>query len=145
MGNLWLSLSSPLFRRAVAEAMLVGGVCGAVGVHVLLRRLAFFTHAAAHAAFPGVVLASLAGLSLFAGGAVGALAPLIGLTASAMWGLAAGAAVALAAVGMLALSALCVPVRHRHRGRRRRPHTVPIGHPSFAGPSLDSAPSNVAP
>jgi ABC-type Mn2+/Zn2+ transport system permease subunit len=302
MGNLSLSLSSPLFRRAVAEAMLVGGVCGAVGVHVLLRRLAFFTHAAAHAAFPGVVLASLAGLSLFAGGAVGALAlaavasgiscfrrlghttatgialagafasgvlllstrpgsskdleaflvgsvlmtsatdlaatlaagcvlvgllvashkellltafdplaasgmgyrvagihalvlttvaltvacavpavgtmlvvtllvapalaarlwsdritvmfglaagfgalaPLIGLTTSAIWGLAGGAAVTLAAVGMLALSALCVPVRHQRRGRRRHPQTVRIGHTSFGGPALDSAPSNLA-
>jgi len=46
-----------LFRRALAEAVLIGGLCGAVGVHVLLRRLAFFAHAAAHAAFPGVVAA----------------------------------------------------------------------------------------
>ncbi len=57
----WRSLQSPLFRRALAEAVLVGGLCGAVGVHVVLRRLAFFAHAAAHAAFPGVVAASLLG------------------------------------------------------------------------------------
>jgi len=46
--RLWLALQSPLFRRALAEAVLVGGLCGAVGVHVVLRRLAFFAHAAAH-------------------------------------------------------------------------------------------------
>ena len=36
-------LESPLLRRALLEAVLVGGLCGAVGVHVVLRRLPFFT------------------------------------------------------------------------------------------------------
>lgn len=67
-------LDSPLMRRALAEAVLVGAVCGALGVHVLLRRLPFFTLAVAHATFPGVVLASILGVSLFAGGAFTALA-----------------------------------------------------------------------
>lgn len=67
-------LDSPLMQRALAEAVLVGAVCGALGVHVLLRRLPFFTVAVAHATFPGVVLASILGVSLFAGGAVAALA-----------------------------------------------------------------------
>jgi len=65
-----------LFRRALAEAVLVGGLCGAIGVHVLLRRLAFF----AHAAFPGVVVASLLGVSLIGGGAAGSLT-LVGVIA----------------------------------------------------------------
>jgi ABC-type Mn2+/Zn2+ transport system permease subunit len=56
-------------RRALLEAVMVGGLCGAVGVHVLLRRLPFFTMALGHATFPGVVLAALAGISLFAGAA----------------------------------------------------------------------------
>ncbi|HEV3464624.1 MAG TPA: metal ABC transporter permease [Actinomycetota bacterium] len=56
-------------RRALLEAVMVGGLCGAVGVHVLLRRLPFFTMALGHATFPGVVLASLLGVSLFAGAA----------------------------------------------------------------------------
>jgi ABC-type Mn2+/Zn2+ transport system permease subunit len=47
-------------RRALLEAVMVGGLCGAVGVHVLLRRLPFFTMALGHATFPGVVLAALA-------------------------------------------------------------------------------------
>ena len=56
-------------RRALLEAVMVGGLCGVVGVHVLLRRLPFFTMALGHATFPGVVLAGLLGISLFAGAA----------------------------------------------------------------------------
>jgi ABC-type Mn2+/Zn2+ transport system permease subunit len=57
-------------RRALLEAVMVGGLCGAVGVHVLLRRLPFFTMALGHATFPGVVLAALLGVNLFAGAAL---------------------------------------------------------------------------
>jgi len=60
-------LESDLLRRALLEAVLVGALCGLVGVHVVLRRLPFFTLALSHAALPGVVLASLAGVSLFLG------------------------------------------------------------------------------
>ena len=66
-------LESPLLRRALLEAVLVGGLCGAVGVHVVLRRLPFFTLALSHAALPGVVLASMAGVNLFFGSAAASL------------------------------------------------------------------------
>lgn len=66
-------LDSSLIQRALLEAVLVGALCGSVGVHVLLRRLPFFTLALSHAAFPGVVLASLLGVSVYLGGAVAAL------------------------------------------------------------------------
>lgn len=60
--------------RAVLEAVLVGAASGAVGVHVVLRRLSFFTMAMTHATFPGVVLAAILGLNLYlGGGAVGVL------------------------------------------------------------------------
>ena len=60
-------LSSPFTRRALLEAVLVGVVCGVVGVHVILRRLPFFTMAMGHATFPGVVIAALLGVNLFLG------------------------------------------------------------------------------
>ena len=66
-------LDSPLMRRAVLEAILVGALCGTAGAHVLLRRLPFFTLALSHATFPGVVLASIAGVSLYVGGATTAM------------------------------------------------------------------------
>lgn len=62
------SLHSPLFRRALLEAVLVGVIAGVVGVQVALRRMSFFVVALSHGTFPGVVAASLVGVSLFLGG-----------------------------------------------------------------------------
>jgi manganese/iron transport system permease protein len=62
------SFQSATFRRAVVEAVLVGAIAGAAGTHVVLRRLPFFVVAISHATFPGVVIASMLGLSLFVGG-----------------------------------------------------------------------------
>jgi ABC-type Mn2+/Zn2+ transport system permease subunit len=59
---------SGLLRRALLEAVLAGALCGAVGAHVVLRRLPFFTITVAHATFPGIVLASIIGLSELVGG-----------------------------------------------------------------------------
>lgn len=64
------SFGQHFFRLALVEAVMVGALAGAVGVHVLLRRLPFFVVAMSHATFPGVVFGSLLGVSLFAGGAV---------------------------------------------------------------------------
>jgi ABC-type Mn2+/Zn2+ transport system permease subunit len=64
------SFGQHFFRLALVEAAMVGALAGAVGVHVLLRRLPFFVVAMSHATFPGVVFGSLLGVSLFAGGAV---------------------------------------------------------------------------
>ncbi len=67
-------LADDYARRALAEAVLVGLLCGVVGVHVVLRRLSFFTMAMTHATFPGVVLAALLGVDLLLGtGAFGVL------------------------------------------------------------------------
>lgn len=68
MSRLVDSFQSPLFRRAMLEAICVGLFAGVVGVHVIMRRLPFFVTAMSHATFPGVVLASTAGVSLFVGG-----------------------------------------------------------------------------
>jgi manganese/iron transport system permease protein len=68
MSVLWDSLQSTTFRWAVVEVVLVGAIGGVVGVHVLLRRVPFFVVAMSHAMFPGVVLASVLGISLFIGG-----------------------------------------------------------------------------
>ncbi len=46
MSQLW---SNGLLRRATLDAMLIGALCGAVGVHVVLRRLPFFAASLAHA------------------------------------------------------------------------------------------------
>jgi manganese/iron transport system permease protein len=105
------SLGSPFFRRALLEALLVGIVAGVVGIHVLLRRLPFFVVAMSHATFPGVVLASILGFSLFLGGSgFGLLVVLavVGLGASKVLDDATVIGVVLAgsfALGVVVLSA----------------------------------------
>ena len=70
---------STIMQRALIEATLVGALCGAVGIHVLLRRLPFFTITVAHATFPGVVLAVLLGASVLSGAIVFALLLVLGI------------------------------------------------------------------
>ena len=98
-------------HRAVVEAVLVGAIGGAVGVHIVLRRLAFFTVAMTHATFPGVVLAALVGANLFLGSgafgilvvlAVAALSRIRGHDLTAATGIALSAGFAL---GVVLLSA----------------------------------------
>lgn len=75
------ALHSPLFRRALLEAVLVGALLGAVGVHVALRRMSFFVVALSHGTFPGVVAASLVGVSLFTGGLAAAALMILAIVA----------------------------------------------------------------
>jgi len=81
MNTLWHSLSQPYFQRAVLEVVLVGALAGAISVHVLLRRLPFFVVAMSHATFPGIVLASVLGVSLFVGGAAFGLLVVLAIAA----------------------------------------------------------------
>jgi ABC-type Mn2+/Zn2+ transport system permease subunit len=61
------TFASPLMQRALLEAVMVGALAGVVGVHVVLRRLSFFTMSLTHATFPGLVIAEILGISLFTG------------------------------------------------------------------------------
>jgi manganese/iron transport system permease protein len=70
MGWLTDPLALELFQRALLAAVLMGATCGAIGAYVVLRRLAFIGDALSHAVFPGVVLAYVAGISIFVGALV---------------------------------------------------------------------------
>jgi manganese/iron transport system permease protein len=63
-------LRYPFIQRALMEIVIVGVLCGVVGTLVVLRGLAFIGDALAHAVFPGVVVAYLAGVSILAGALV---------------------------------------------------------------------------
>jgi manganese/iron transport system permease protein len=69
-------------RLALLEVMLVGVVAGFLGTYVVVRGLAFVGDAISHAVFPGIVIAFLANVSIFLGGAAFGL-----LTATAISGL----------------------------------------------------------
>jgi ABC-type Mn2+/Zn2+ transport system permease subunit len=58
--------------RALTELVLIGAVCGALGVQVMLRRLAFFTETLGHITFLGIVAATVTGIDIKIGAAVAA-------------------------------------------------------------------------
>lgn len=67
------ALDLPFMRTALAEVVLLGAAGGLLGAWIVLRELAFFTHAAGTATFPGLVLADATGIAPQAAGAVVAL------------------------------------------------------------------------
>ncbi|MEV6305651.1 metal ABC transporter permease [Actinoplanes sp. NPDC051861] len=68
-------------HRAVAEVVLAGALAGFVGVHIVVRRLSFFTMALTHATFPGVVIAALFGVDLLLGGMATGVLVVLGVAA----------------------------------------------------------------
>jgi len=56
-------LELPVFRTAALEIALLAIAGGLLGAWIVLRRLAFFAHAAGTATFPGLVAAEAAGVS----------------------------------------------------------------------------------
>jgi len=74
---------SGIGQRMLAEVVLLGVVCGPLGVWVLLLRHSYAAESLAHAMLPGLVLAALIGLPLLLGAVAGMLlgAVLIALAA----------------------------------------------------------------
>jgi len=62
-----------LMQRALLEVVVLGAVCGPLGVWVVLLRRSYAAESFAHALFPGLVLAALVGAPLLAGAVGGAL------------------------------------------------------------------------
>nr|MBA3263294.1 metal ABC transporter permease [Thermoleophilaceae bacterium] len=61
----------PFLREALAEVLLLAAAGGLLSAWIVLRRLAFFSHAVGSATFPGLVVADASGFSpLLAGLAV---------------------------------------------------------------------------
>ena len=86
--------------RALLIAVVAALVCGSVGVHVVLRGMAFIGDAVAHSVFPGLAIAFVCGGSLVLGGALAGVvtAVLVALLAQnrrlkglfAFWGVGGG-------------------------------------------------------
>jgi manganese/iron transport system permease protein len=66
-------------QTALAAALCVSVSCAAIGVYVVLRRMAFIGDALAHTILPGVVVAYLNGLSLLVGAAVAGVLTALGI------------------------------------------------------------------
>ena len=70
-------------QRALMEAVVLGVLGGVVGVHVLLRRLAFLTEVVQHTVFPGIAIAFASGQSLLAGALLSGLVSVVLFTLAA--------------------------------------------------------------
>jgi manganese/iron transport system permease protein/iron/zinc/copper transport system permease protein len=58
-------LQFEFFQRALIAATLVGGLCGLVGVFVVLRRMSYIGHGLSHAVFGGAVVGYVSGFNFY--------------------------------------------------------------------------------
>jgi ABC-type Mn2+/Zn2+ transport system permease subunit len=60
-------LTFAFFRRALLASLLVGALCGLVGVYIVLRRMSYIGHGLSHAVFGGAVISYLLQLNFYLG------------------------------------------------------------------------------
>lgn len=66
------------FNKAMVAAVLVGGLCGVIGVYVVLRRMSYIGHGLSHSIFGGAVVSYVLQLNFYIGaGAWGFLSAII--------------------------------------------------------------------
>ena len=70
---LTLPLEYEFFRHGLLAAVLVGALCGFIGVYVVLRRMSYIGHGLSHAIFGGAVLSYVVNINFFIGAGVWAL------------------------------------------------------------------------
>jgi ABC-type Mn2+/Zn2+ transport system permease subunit len=63
-------LSEPLgfefFRQGIVASLLVGALCGMLGVYVVLRRMSYIGHGLSHSVFGGAVIGYVASINFYA-------------------------------------------------------------------------------
>jgi ABC-type Mn2+/Zn2+ transport system permease subunit len=100
---------APFMQRALVAILVLAIPSGLLGTWVVTRRLAFVTHAVGHATFPALVIAVLAGWSLFGTALAAAILLALGLAwMNARPVFANGVAVAIVLSATLALGAVLV-------------------------------------
>jgi ABC-type Mn2+/Zn2+ transport system permease subunit len=72
-------LRYPFMVRGLLASLMVGTLCAVVGTYVVLRGMAFFGDALAHAILPGVAVAYLLGINLFWGALAMGLVTAVGI------------------------------------------------------------------
>lgn len=100
-------LSEPFMQRALAEVVLLGLAGGALGCWIVFYGLSYAAESLAHSAFPGLVLAAIAGTPLLFGAAPAVvLAALAIALVARIAGIGRDAAVAVVVTTMFGLGAL---------------------------------------
>lgn len=71
-------LEYEFFRHGLLAGLMVGALCGLIGVYVILRGMSYVGHGLSHAAFGGAVVGFTLNLNFYAGaGAMGLLAAVV--------------------------------------------------------------------
>lgn len=60
-------LTYTFFQRALLAPLLVGALCGLVGVYIVLRRMSYIGHGLSHAVFGGAVVSALLQVNFYMG------------------------------------------------------------------------------
>ena len=63
-------LQYEFFVRGLISAALVGGLCGFIGVYIVLRRMSYIGHGLSHAIFGGAVVSYVMSINFFLGASV---------------------------------------------------------------------------
>lgn len=71
--NFFVPFEYEFFRHGLIAAVLVGALCGYIGVYVVLRRMSYIGHGLSHAIFGGAVVSYVWNLNFFIGAGVWAL------------------------------------------------------------------------
>src|SRR3990170_4851854 len=71
--SLLIPFEYEFFRNGFIAAVLVGGLCGFIGVYVVLRRMSYIGHGLSHAIFGGAVLSYVVNINFFLGAGLWAL------------------------------------------------------------------------
>jgi ABC-type Mn2+/Zn2+ transport system permease subunit len=111
MADIFAWLSEPLgyafMLRGLVVAIIVGIVCSVLGTYVVLRGMAFFGDALAHAILPGVAVGYLWGSGsqfwVFAGALLAGIATAFGVGAISKGGIKEDTAIGVMFAGMFAL------------------------------------------
>ena len=104
LGDPW---TEPLVRRAGLDLALLGIAAGALGCWILLYELSYSTESLSHALLPGLVFATLAGIPLLLGGALGLGIAVVAIAlAQRIEGIGADTAIAVAITSLVGAGAL---------------------------------------
>ncbi len=128
----WLAepLSYAFMTRGLLASVIVGIVCSMLGTYVVLRGMAFFGDALAHAILPGVVIAHLLGWPLSVGAVIVGILTAFGIgTLSRQMELKEDTAIGVIFAGTFALGvALLSTIRS---------YTTDLAHFLFGTPAYD--------
>lgn len=111
MPDLWMFLtepfSFPFMVRGLLAALIVGVVCAVLGTYIVLRGMALFGNALAHAILPGVAVAYLLGGNtqswLFTGGLIAGVITSLGIGTITKGSVKQDTAIGVMFTGMFAL------------------------------------------